>query len=63
LIHTFDKEKFLIMIATKLIGLTSALTKSKKAKIGLLILEIAVIAIAYKNNSTNKKILESKEEI
>tara|TARA_R110002049_G_scaffold97411_3_gene237472 strand:- start:1225 stop:1380 length:156 start_codon:yes stop_codon:yes gene_type:complete len=51
------------MIATKLIGLTSALTKSKKAKIGLLILEIAVIAIAYKNNSTNKKILESKEEI
>ncbi|WP_157812210.1 hypothetical protein [Polaribacter sp. ALD11] len=43
------------MIATKLLGITSALIKSKKAKIALLLLEIAVIAIAYKNTSKEKE--------
>ncbi|SHN00248.1 MULTISPECIES: hypothetical protein [unclassified Polaribacter] len=51
------------MIATKIIGLTSALTKSKKAKIGLLLLEIAIIAVAYKSNKQEKASLGTDESM
>ena len=53
------------MIATTLIGLTSAFTKNKKAKIALLLLEIAIISIAYKKSSKehDSKILQEKENL
>jgi len=45
------------MILTKVLGLTSALTKSKKAKIPLLSLEIAVLGYAlYQQKKENKRI-------
>lgn len=49
------------MIITKLLGLTSTLTKSKKAKIAILLIEIGVLAYALKtsnNEKSNTKKLE-----
>ncbi|WAC03763.1 hypothetical protein N7U66_10285 [Lacinutrix neustonica] len=43
------------MISTKIIGLTSLLTKNKKAKIAILLIEIGIIAYALaKSNETQK---------
>lgn len=44
------------MIATKILGITAALSKRKALKIGLLAAEIVVLALFYKNQ--NKKELE-----
>lgn len=46
------------MIITKVLGLTAALSKSKKAKIGILLLEIAILALAA---TTNSKVEKKKE--
>lgn len=44
------------MIITKILGLTSALTKSKKAKIAILLIEVGVLAYALTaNNKENSK--------
>ncbi|WP_161792597.1 hypothetical protein [Psychroserpens damuponensis] len=42
------------MIITKLLGLTSTLTKSKKAKIAILLLEVGILAYALKTNNDEK---------
>lgn len=42
------------MIITKILGLTSTLTKSKKAKIAILLIEIGVLAYALKANNDEK---------
>ncbi|WP_156875602.1 hypothetical protein [Lacinutrix venerupis] len=48
------------MIITKLLGLTSALTKSKKAKIAILLIEVGVLAYALatsnEEQSKNKRL-------
>ncbi|SFC88418.1 hypothetical protein [Algibacter pectinivorans] len=46
------------MIITKVLGLTSALTRSKKAKITILLIEVAVLAhaVATRKKDTPKKI-------
>lgn len=46
------------MIATKILGITAALSKSKKLKIGLLLAEVVLLAVFYKNQ---KKDLEIKD--
>jgi hypothetical protein len=43
------------MIITKVLGLTAALSKSKKVKIGILLLEVAILALAAKSNNIEKK--------
>lgn len=43
------------MIITKVLGLTAALSKSKKAKIGILLLEIAILAVATKASNNGKE--------
>lgn len=43
------------MIATKVLGLTSALTKSKKAKLVILSIEIAILAYALLQQKNEKK--------
>lgn len=47
------------MIATKILGLTAAVSKNKKLKIALLLTEVALIALAFKSSKDNKK-LQSK---
>ncbi|NNE32581.1 MAG: hypothetical protein HKN40_09445 [Winogradskyella sp.] len=47
------------MIITKVLGVTSAFTKSKKAKIAILALEIAILGYALyqqKKESKNKQL-------
>ena len=46
------------MIITKVLGLTSTLTKSKKAKIAILLIEVAVLAhaVATRKGKTPKKL-------
>ncbi|WP_179009122.1 hypothetical protein [Winogradskyella forsetii] len=47
------------MIITKVLGLTSALTKSKKAKLAILGLEMAILAYALyqqKEEKQNKRL-------
>ncbi|AEH00539.1 MULTISPECIES: hypothetical protein [Lacinutrix] len=48
------------MIITKILGLTSTLTKSKKAKIAILLLEIGILAYAIatsnEEQSNNKRL-------
>ncbi|WP_405295127.1 hypothetical protein [Algibacter sp. Ld11] len=46
------------MIITKVLGLTSTLTKSKKAKIAILLIEVAVLAhaVATRKGKASKKI-------
>lgn len=47
------------MIITKVLGLTSALTKSKKAKIAILAIEIGILAYALhqqKKENGNKRL-------
>ncbi len=48
------------MIITKILGLTSTLTKSKKAKIAILVLEIGILAYAIatsnEEQSNNKRL-------
>lgn len=41
------------MILTKILGLTGAITKDKKAKIIILLLEIAVLAYAISQHESN----------
>ncbi|MGJ8591168.1 MAG: hypothetical protein ACSHXF_01395 [Aquaticitalea sp.] len=43
------------MIATKLLGLSSFLTTSKKAKIAILAIEIGILAFAIANQGKEKK--------
>lgn len=43
------------MIATKVLGLTAALSKSNKIKIGILLIEIVLLAYAIHKNSNDKK--------
>lgn len=43
------------MIITKVLGLTSALTKSKKAKIAILGIEIAILAYALYHQKEERK--------
>ena len=43
------------MIITKVLGLTSAMTKSKKAKIAILGLEIAVLVYALAQQKSEKR--------
>mgnify|MGYP005993141785 CR=1 FL=1 len=52
------------MIATKILGLTAALSKNKKLKIGILLLEVALLAFAVKKRSdtTNEEDID-KEKI
>lgn len=48
-------KKNKIMITTKIIGLTRLLTKNKKAKIAILLIEIGSIAYALsKSNETHR---------
>jgi|TARA_R100000789_G_C2961815_1_gene138168 hypothetical protein len=47
------------MISTKILGLTAALSKSKKLKIALLLAEVALFAIALRNE---KKTPEKEDE-
>jgi len=47
------------MIATKILGLTAAVSKNKKLKIALLLTEVALLALAYKSGKDRKK-LQSK---
>ncbi len=47
------------MIATKILGLTAAVSKNKKLKIALLLTEVALLALAYKSGKDHKK-LKSK---
>ncbi|XMO88267.1 hypothetical protein AAFN75_08220 [Algibacter sp. AS12] len=44
------------MIITKILGLTSTLTRSKKAKIAILLIEVAVLAhaVATRKGDTQK---------
>ncbi|MBR9914918.1 MAG: hypothetical protein GYB32_08840 [Algicola sp.] len=44
-----------IMIATKVLGITSALTKSKKAKLAILGLEMAVLVYAIARQKAQNK--------
>ncbi|MBU3010625.1 hypothetical protein KO506_04380 [Polaribacter vadi] len=49
------------MIATKILGLTAAVSKSKKLKIALLLTEVALLTMAFKKeNNLEKKKLENK---
>ncbi len=43
------------MIITKILGLSTVLTKSKKAKIAILAIEIAILAYAIFQQSEEKK--------
>ncbi|MGS2727459.1 hypothetical protein ACU8DI_12685 [Psychroserpens sp. BH13MA-6] len=43
------------MIATKVLGITSALTKSKKAKLAILGLEMAVLVYAIAKQKAQNK--------
>ncbi|WP_189702475.1 hypothetical protein [Subsaximicrobium wynnwilliamsii] len=43
------------MIITKLLGLTGAITKDKKAKIIILLIEIAFLAYAISQHENNEK--------
>lgn len=43
------------MLITKVLGLTSTLTKSKKAKIAILSLEIAILGYALFQQNREKK--------
>ena len=49
------------MIATKILGLTATLSKSKKVKIGILLLEVALLAYAL--NRTKEKDKDSITEL
>ena len=42
------------MIATKILGLTAAFSKSKKIKIGILLVEIALLAFALSREDNNE---------
>ena len=44
------------MIATKILGLTAAVSKSKKLKIALLLTEVVLIALAFSKDKEMKKI-------
>lgn len=51
------------MIATKILGLTAAVSKSKKLKIALLLAEVALFALALKkdkDDNTGKKALDKE---
>ena len=48
------------MIATKILGLTAAVSKSKKLKIALLLTEVALIALAF---NRDKDIKNKKKQI
>lgn len=48
------------MIATKILGLTAAVSKSKKLKIALLLTEVALIALAF---NKDKDIKNNKKQI
>lgn len=58
-IISLSKQKLNIMIATKILGLTAAVSKNKKLKIALLLTEVALLALAYKSGKDRKK-LQSK---
>ena len=58
-IISLSKQKLNIMIATKILGLTAAVSKNKKLKIALLLTEVALLALAYKSGKDHKK-LKSK---
>ena len=47
------------MIATKILGLTAAVSKNKKLKIALLLTEVALLALAVLSSRDSKK-LQSK---
>lgn len=50
------------MIATKILGLTAAVSKSKKIKIALLLAEVALFAFALrkdKEENTEKELIEN----
>ena len=53
------------MIATKILGLTAAISKSKKLKIALLLAEVALFAFALRKDkeekSTEKELLEDNK--
>ena len=48
------------MIATKILGLTAAVSKSKKLKIALLLTEVALIALAF---NKDKKIRNKEKSL
>ncbi|WP_162919937.1 hypothetical protein [Hanstruepera ponticola] len=43
------------MIITKILGLTSALTKSKKAKLGILAIEMGLLIYAIRSKKLERK--------
>jgi len=55
-IISLSKQKLNIMIATKILGLTAAVSKNKKLKIALLLVEVALLALAYKSGKDSKKL-------
>ena len=50
------------MIATKILGLTAAVSKSKKLKIALLLTEVALIALAFKKDRKEKRKIKELQE-